>query len=216
MWVTSCARDSGSDVVIEYALDPDIPPISNARLDELSGNLEIGRFELSRTHWAVKDVDLFRVLLKASPFDTISPKVFSLSDVGECDERLVSVMMPFDAQFDGAYETIKGTAEELGFRCLRADDIWDNDAIIQDIVSLIWRSRIVICDYTGKNANVFYEIGIVHTLGKDVILITQRGEDIPFDLRHLRYLSYLDNFEGRTSLSTRLKSRIETLVFGNR
>jgi hypothetical protein len=57
--------------------------------------------------------------------------------------------------------------------------MWENPAIIQDIVSLIDRSRVVICDCTGRNPSVFYEIGIAHTLGREVILITQNPEDSP-------------------------------------
>ena len=53
-------------------------------------------------------------------------------------------------------------------------------------MDVIWesinRARIVIADTTTRNPNVFYEIGICHTLGKDVILITQDSEDVPFDL----------------------------------
>ena len=55
---------------------------------------------------------------------------------------------------------------------------------------MICKSSVVVCDLTGKNANVFYEAGIAHSLGKDVILITQSADDVPFDLRHLRYIPY--------------------------
>jgi len=105
-------------------------------------------------------------------------------------------MMPFDALFTPVYETLRQTAENVGLRCRRADDIWKNPAIIQDIVSLIDRSRVVICDCTNRNPNVFYEIGIAHTLGREVILTTQNANDIPFDLSHLRYIPYLNNAEG--------------------
>ncbi len=64
-------------------------------------------------------------------------------------------MMPFGPRFDEVYATLQGTAKALKLRCLRADDIWENNAVIQDVVSLINRSRIVICDCTGRNANVF-------------------------------------------------------------
>ncbi|MBI5652003.1 MAG: hypothetical protein HZC40_16425 [Chloroflexi bacterium] len=121
-------------------------------------------------------------------------------------------MMPFDSRFDSVYTTLQRSAASLRIRCLRVDDIWKNDAIIQDIVSLINRSRIVICDCTGRNANVFYEIGIAHTLGRDVILITQSDGDIPFDLRHLRYIPYLNNGEGLMKLSEVLAQRIRTLI----
>ena len=61
----------------------------------------------------------------------------------------------------------------------------------------------MIADCTGRNPNVFYEIGIAHTLGRDVILITQNEADVPFDLRHLRYVQYLNNGEGREVLAQR-------------
>ncbi|ERY77898.1 hypothetical protein PALA51_02309 [Pseudomonas aeruginosa] len=123
-------------------------------------------------------------------------------------------MMPFDAPFTPVYETLQQTAENVGLRCRRADDIWENPAIIQDIVSLIDRSRVVICDCTNRNPNVFYEIGIAHTLGREVILITQNANDIPFDLRHLRYVPYLNNAEGRQVLGQTLERRLEVIIEG--
>lgn len=77
---------------------------------------------------------------------------------------------------------------------------------------MIDRSRIVVCDCTGRNPNVFYEAGIAHTLGREVILITQNGHDIPFDLRHLRYIPYLDNVEGRAALTVALQVRMQAII----
>ncbi len=121
-------------------------------------------------------------------------------------------MVPFDSAFTDVYETIRVAAGDVGLRCRRADDIWENPAILQDVVSLIDRSRIVVCDCTGRNPNVFYEAGIAHTLGREVILITQSEHDIPFDLRHLRYVHYLNDSEGRSDLARALKDRMQTLV----
>jgi hypothetical protein len=70
------------------------------------------------------------------------------------------------------------------------------------------------CDLTGKNGNVFYEAGIAHSLGKDVILITQSADDVPFDLRHLRYIQYLNNGEGLQQLTAKVTDRLETLAAG--
>ena len=55
------------------------------------------------------------------------------------------------------------------------------------------------------------ERGIAHSLGKDVILITQSADDVPFDLRHLRYIQYLNNGEGLRQLSEKVKARLEAL-----
>jgi hypothetical protein len=205
-------ENRNKEVYLDYHFEPDIPLIANTTLQEMASELGIEGFELFRTHWAIKDVDLFRVLLKRQPFVKISPKVFKLDEFNVVDNNLVSVMMPFASQFDKVYETLQNVSSNVSMNCLRADDIWEAEAIIQDVVSLIYRSRVVVCDCTGRNPNVFYEAGIAHTLGKDVILITQSDSDIPFDLRHLRFVTYLNNNEGRIALAEKLSQRIQTLL----
>jgi hypothetical protein len=100
----------------------------------------------------------------------------------------------------------------LGSTSKRVDDIWDHSTVIQDVFSLIFQSYIVVCDFTGKNPNVFYEAGIAHTLGKHVVPITQSDDDIPFDLKHHRYAKYLNNNEGLEGLAEELSSRFNTLA----
>ena len=80
------------------------------------------------------------------------------------------------------------------------------------MVALICRSSVVICDLTGKNANVFYEAGIAHSLGKDVIFITQSEDDVPLDINRLRHIHYLNNGEGLQQLTVRVTERLETLA----
>ena len=43
---------------------------------------------------------------------------------------------------------------------------------------------------TGRNPNVFYEVGYAHALQKEVILLTQDADDIPFDLRVHNHIVY--------------------------
>ena len=201
-------RPSNSDILIDYLLDPNIDPISNKVIFANREDFDIRKtFEFSRTHWALKDVDLFRTLLRLSQSRRGSPKVFSIDRNEAIERTLASVMMPFDARFGPVYEALQSAAREVGLVCRRADEIWENSAIIQDIVNLIDKSFVVVCDCTGRNANVFYEIGIAHTLGREVVLITQVDADVPFDLRHLRYIKYLDNDEGREVLKEALSER---------
>ncbi|SRR6266540_525147 len=207
----SRARLSGTEVNLEYSFDPNIPPIQNQALEQIANELDIDDFEFSRTHWAIKNEDLFKALVKLRSTQAISPRVFKLNEPSTVDANLISVMMPFDAGFDKVYDALKDMAKSIRMKCSRADDIWEHDVVIQDIVSLIERSRLVICDCSGRNPNVFYEIGIAHSLGKEVVLITQSKEDIPFDLRHLRYVPYLNNAEGRVEMTKKIVKRIETL-----
>lgn len=139
-----------------------------------------------------------------------APNIFSVPS-DQLDSNLVSVMMPFNPSLASVYNSIQSAASNSGFNCTRADDIWDHSTIIQDIFSLIFRSFIVVCDFTGKNPNVFYEAGIAHTLGKHVIPITQSEHDVPFDLQHHRFIKYLNNNEGVGNLGSALESRFATL-----
>lgn len=103
----------------------------------------------------------------------------------------VFVIMPFQKEFNYLYENyIKKACKCAKVSCIRADDLYASRPIMQDIWSLIYNSKVIIADCTNKNPNVMYELGIAHAIGKDVILITQNIDDIPFDLRHLRHLHY--------------------------
>ena len=87
------AREVGGDVSIDYTFDSDIPPIPNSTLKKLSADLAIQiwrpHFELNHSHWAIKDVDLFRVLLRNQVPTRLSPRVFKLDDLEEIDQKLI-------------------------------------------------------------------------------------------------------------------------------
>ncbi len=206
-------RISGKEIVFEYTLDTEVPPLTNSLIFEKRNELSMpNEWEFSRNHWAIKDVDLYRFLLRNVRPRRQRPTVFKIDEHESIEPVLASAMMPFDASFNQVYESISRAAEEVGLRCRRADNIWEHAAIIQDVVSLIDRSRIVICDCTGRNPNVFYEAGIAHTLGREVIIITQSEHDIPFDLRHLRYIRYLNNTQGLLALENALRGRMQTIL----
>jgi hypothetical protein len=160
----------------------------------------------------VKQVDLYRVLQVSSVAPQLAPQVFRLPTEVPTDPNLVAVMMPFDAGFASVYAALQGAAAEVGMTCLRADDIWLNHHIMDDIINLIWRAQVVVGDLTGKNPNVFYEAGISHTLGREVIQIAQSMDDIPFDLRSIRSVRYLNNDQGRDDLKREVVGRLRTIL----
>lgn len=200
-----------SEVLVQYAVDISIQPISNAELEGHSVELRLGRFGLSHTCWSVCDVDLYKLLLLNQQKRAVNPRVFSLEAAYSQDENLVSIMMPFGAEFNSVYSALQQSITSIGMSHVRADDIWEHHTIIQDIVNIIARAKVVICDCSGKNPNVFYEAGIAHAIGKEVILITQSEHDVPFDLRHIRYIRYLPNNEGLGQLSVALQTKLRSI-----
>ena len=130
------------------------------------------------------------------------------------NEQLVFVLSPFKEPFDTIYEDhIRPSVESIhGLNCLRADDIYDNRPIIEDIWRCTNEARILIAELTGRNPNVFYETGIAHTVGKEVILITQSMEDVPFDLKHLRCIVYEYTPRGIATLEENLKNTVLNIL----
>src|SRR6185437_4332431 len=61
------------------------------------------------------------------------------------DLNQVSAMMPFSGSFSGTYNAIQAACAASGMRCMRADNIWQDSAVIQDIFELIFKSFIVVC-----------------------------------------------------------------------
>lgn len=131
-------------------------------------------------------------------------------------EQQIFVLMPFSPNLRPVYDDhIKKVARDLGIQVSRADDIFSNEAIIEEIWNAIYGATVLIADCTGRNPNVFYEIGIAHTLGKPVVLIAQDLNDVPFDLRHLRIVTYEYTPRGMTmfeeDLTKTLKRKLDRI-----
>ena len=122
-------------------------------------------------------------------------------------KKFVFTLMPFNEKFDDVYKLgIKATCEELNTYCERVDEQIFKERILDRIYNQIAKADLVIADMSDRNPNVFYEVGYAHALGKDVILLTQNAEDIPFDLKHYSHIIY----DGKiVKLKEELKKRLK-------
>lgn len=112
----------------------------------------------------------------------------------ELDSSYIFVMMPFNG-FNSVYDTIKqaiASVPDKKFNYDRADDEYTHHAIwCERICRNIRRAKYCIVDTTGKNPNVYYELGYAHALGNAMsIIITQKIEDAPFDVRDFGHILY--------------------------
>lgn len=214
-------------MVIEHLLHPDYflfdekLDISKAK-EAVSQTLKVNGLKLSEQPTGLVKVVPFSGEFISTEYTeiptekliTFKPSVFQVPNKPQQD-KLVSVMMPFSAGFNGTYEAIKKVTEHMRLDCKRADDIWNNSTIMQDIFDLLFCARVVIVDFTGRNPNVMYETGIAHALGKQIIPITQSFDDLPSDLGHHRVLKYYPNEQGYKDLSNNLYKRLQIIYNGN-
>jgi hypothetical protein len=122
----------------------------------------------------------------------------------------IFVLMPFAAEFGDVYLLgIREVGEKLGFAVDRADDIEHNENILEVIQEHIRQCDVVIADMSGRNPNVFYEIGYAHALERPTILLCRKADNIPFDLQSINYIGYSSIVELRDRLERRLKSLLE-------
>jgi hypothetical protein len=144
------------------------------------------------------------------------PKTFFSSNDAKQRNGKCFVIMPFAPEFNEVYETIREALEgqELSFICTRADDLVGGGHIIEDILRGIAEAEIVIADLTGRNPNVFYELGIVQMVKnvEKVIMLSQDAESIPFDLKAFRSIIYKQTIQGAKELNGKLIDAVKAVA----
>jgi hypothetical protein len=101
-------------------------------------------------------------------------------------------MMPFSDPVGNYYRTIYEPAiKRAGLRPVRADDdMFTTGKIIEQVWSGIQTAKVLVAELTGRNPNVFYELGLAHALQKPVVLVSSNEKDVPFDVQHIRVIYY--------------------------
>lgn len=128
-------------------------------------------------------------------------------------QKTCFVLMPFADGFREVYEKVyRRVCEENGIRCWRVDERLGPGSITRDIVEGILEADIVIADLTGRNPNVFYELGIAHSAGNKTIMTAQSLKDVPFDIASYRVIEYEQTISGAEKLADDLARSIDALM----
>ena len=116
------------------------------------------------------------------------------------------VIMPFAAEFNDVYKLgIKEVARECNVEAKRLDDNFFDTNMVEEIYKNIDSADFVIADMTGRNPNVFYEVGYADAKKKLILLLTKNINDIPFDFKQRLHIEYTDV----SSLRENLKNKID-------
>lgn len=108
-------------------------------------------------------------------------------------------------------EKIVGPAlEQYQINYVRVDDDQYIGGVADRIYQHLKNDDLVIADLTGKNANVYLEVGYRMACNKPFILMTQDEDSLAFDLLHLRAIFY--DSEKPTSAKTSLDKTINSIL----
>lgn len=117
---------SRSTILIEYDFDEGVPPFNYTKIKPLENSLDIGGWEMSRTHWAVKDEDLFEVL---SSLNLIDPNyVGEGRPTGRVEEIQFKVALSFPGE---KRDYVSEVAGELKKRLGKETVFYDKDFTAQ-------------------------------------------------------------------------------------
>lgn len=123
------------------------------------------------------------------------------------------VIMPFAEKYLEIYQEVyKPVCEANGLDCWRVDEISRPGSITRDIIEGIIDSDIILADLTSKNPNVFYELGIAHSVGNKTIMTAQSTSDIPFDIGNYRVIIYEQSIKGSKEFYSKLQAAIQDLM----
>ena len=188
-------------------------PESTDQIDTLAERIaeKVAQIQQARAEELAKEAVKVNEALRLMPGEL----VFGRPSKGSQFKSDAFMIMPFAPAFNGIYvDIIKPMMADLKLTILRGDDFNSSRGVIIDEVwAALNACQFVIAEITGGNDNVFYELGIAHTLNKPAILITQAKtpEGVPFDIRHLRYIQYDNTAAGGTKLREDLERAITLL-----
>jgi hypothetical protein len=133
-------------------------------------------------------------------------KTIEPQDQGSELDNVCFVISPIGKEGTDTYNKFKESLDyvikpaiessSLNLKVIRADEINRSGSFIKDILEQIFRSFLVMVDLTDQNPNVFYELGVRHSLSPRTILIAQTLDDIPSDLREYRTIIYNTSAKG--------------------
>lgn len=139
--------------------------------------------------------------------------LFGQVQTGLFRRRSIFVAMPFAENLKPVYDiSIVPSVKDVGLKAIRADDIFSGNSIMNKVWNAIYTSYAIIVDCSGRNANVFYELGMAQTIGKTCLIIAQSKDDIPFDITQFEYVIYENTTHGLAQLKSKLTTKLRTMV----
>lgn len=116
--------------------------------------------------------------------DAMKRRCFVISPIGSEGSE---VREHADAVFD---YIITPAMKACEIEPVRSDHLHEPGRISEQMFREIRTDDLSIAVLTGRNPNVFYELALVQAAGRPVIVLLQKGEVLPFDIKDIRCVYY--------------------------
>jgi hypothetical protein len=107
------------------------------------------------------------------------------------------------------FEILKNIMNSLNYSCDRSDT--GPYSIIKNIILKLQKSELVVAVLTDLNVNVYYELGIRHTLKHGTIMLLEDLQSIPFDIGGYGIIKYVDNMTLESDLKNKITKYLQKM-----
>jgi uridine kinase len=122
------------------------------------------------------------------------------------------VLIPFQDEYQQLYEAVlEPTLTESGYIALKADQPALPGDIPEEVIKGIISADVVLADCSEPNPNVFYELGVSHSVGNKTIVLSHDPDNLAFYLKQHRVLVYRRDRDGRQLLRATLKQWLQSM-----
>jgi hypothetical protein len=132
----------------------------------------------------------------------------------QVDQPTCFVIMPFSESWsDNVYKNlIEPALNEVNLKCIRGDEIERTGQLNSNIFKTLQKVGLVIAEISSPNPNVYYEIGVADTLGKETLFLYDPGKNnkIPADKVDVHYSEYSQN--NLLEAKERLKNELQKII----
>lgn len=98
--------------------------------------------------------------------------------------------IPFSKEFEDIHYALRMAVEESGHILIRMDELFSTGSIMNQLQEEINKADLLIADISNQNPNVMYEVGYAQSANVPVLLISQKGDHIPFDFASIQIIIY--------------------------
>jgi hypothetical protein len=101
---------------------------------------------------------------------------------------------------------------EFGFEVEASHQMSKPGSITKQVIERLLNDDLVVANLTGLNPNVMYELAVRHAIGKPIVVLAEKGTELPFDIGAERTVFYVNDMAGAEELKGELQKAVRAAI----